>query len=1123
MRSLAVSTLALLCASALRADDLGLKVPPGFKVTLWADHELANDIYSMTLDDRGRVVVSSRGWVKRLEDTKNAGKADKATTLLTTASGAMGLAFDGQFDLHICGDGAYSRYEFRRGQYATPDDGSQPLNKPTQEFIRLRFGEHGGHQMRKGPDGCWYIIGGNDAEIAKVKLDPSSPIKNPEAGGILRFSKDMKKVECIAHGFRNPYRFDFTPLGDIITYDSDTERDYLLPWYSPTRMYHVAYGQHHGWRVTGYLRSLARRDYYADTADILAPIGRGSPTGVVCYRHYQFPKHYRGGVFALDWTFGKIWFIPLEPDGSSYKTKPELFLEPEGGNGFAPTDACVAPDGSLFVCIGGRGTRGAIYRIEYVGTKKEPREEWNEPKDDIDKVLDAPQPLEAWSRAKWEPIALDIGRAGLVKSLCDGGLPTEKLVRAIEITVEMFPAGLHDAAQSLMSNRNWQVRSRLAWALARVRVGNRVHLLCRLALDNHPKVRVEALDTLGDLLGTRVPDKNRRNKLRDLLTAKEQEALVPVLIDNLGHADKRVRMAACRLIPLFDVVPWVLTDTALAKGPLRARLDFALADHWHGAVQVHLRSIKERTILEALKSANSELRLDALRLLMLLDGDWCLNLAPAEVYSAYSLLDRPSERREIEKEIRDQIRKLFPTGDRNFDIEAGRYLAMIEDDDPQTVVKVIGRFTKESAATDDVHHLIVLSRLHGKRGPEQTRIIADALLGLEKKWQGYQLRIKQTWAPRLAEVVANLVKQHPDLPAALMKDPRFVHPSFVVLADAFGKADRQKAARLFLEAVKKDSEFIWSAELIDLLAALPPEEYRPIFRKKWSDYSLREAILPRLLEMPEAADRQRFLDGLDSPQREMTIKCIEALQQLPRDSKPEYIVPILRRLRLAIIDAKDHELREMLLDVINRNAGTEFANLELLFAKPKTYFTDPLKIKQLNAPVFAWFEQKHPNEAKLLRGDEDDPGEWSKRLAVAPWEKGDAERGVKLFRERSCLACHSGSSRIGPDLTGVAGRFSRDDLFTAIIFPSRDVAPAYRVNDIETMAGKRISGMVVFESADGVIVQTGANTTVRVDAADIASRKPSPKSLMPAGLLKDLKPEDLADLYAFLKSLKNGP
>ena len=102
----------------------------------------------------------------------------------------------------------------------------------------------------------------------------------------------------------------------------------------------------------------------------------------------------------------------------------------------------------------------------------------------------------------------------------------------------------------------------------------------------------------------------------------------------------------------------------------------------------------------------------------------------------------------------------------------------------------------------------------------------------------------------------------------------------------------------------------------------------------------------------------------------------------------------------------------------------------------------------------------------------------------------------------------------------MAGRFSRDDLFNAILYPSRDVAPAYRVNDIETQDGKNYSGIVIFEAAEGIIVQTGAATTIRIASANLVSRKPSTKSLMPAGLLKDLKPEDLADLYSYLKSLK---
>src|SRR6266542_3084880 len=124
-----------------------------------------------------------------------------------------------------------------------------------------------------------------------------SPIRKVEGGALLRLTPDARASECIAQGFRNCYDFAFNGLGDIFTYDSDTERDMFLPWYEPTRLYHVGFAQHHGWRLTGYQRSWPRPEYYCDTIAPLWRIGRGSPTGVVTYRHTQSPPVYRDGMF----------------------------------------------------------------------------------------------------------------------------------------------------------------------------------------------------------------------------------------------------------------------------------------------------------------------------------------------------------------------------------------------------------------------------------------------------------------------------------------------------------------------------------------------------------------------------------------------------------------------------------------------------------------------------------------------------------------------------------------------------------------------------------------------------------------------------------------------------------
>src|ERR1041384_6216467 len=55
-------------AELVNVEGLGLRVPRGFRVSLYADAALANDIYAMTIDARSNVVVTSQGYVKRLVD-----------------------------------------------------------------------------------------------------------------------------------------------------------------------------------------------------------------------------------------------------------------------------------------------------------------------------------------------------------------------------------------------------------------------------------------------------------------------------------------------------------------------------------------------------------------------------------------------------------------------------------------------------------------------------------------------------------------------------------------------------------------------------------------------------------------------------------------------------------------------------------------------------------------------------------------------------------------------------------------------------------------------------------------------------------------------------------------------
>jgi putative heme-binding domain-containing protein len=1083
----ALALLGSFPAAASADADLGLRVPPGFRVTLYSDQDIANDIYAMTLDADGNVVVTSQGWIKRLLDTKGAGKADRAEIIAPTATGGMGLCFDGG-DLYCCGDGWFSCYR------AGKEKGT--LEPKPEKFVPLAFQEHGGHAMRKGPDGWWYVIGGNDSGIDQRHVTrPGSPVKKPEAGAILRLPPDCKSCEVIAHGFRNPYDFDFNADGEIITYDSDVEADYFLPWYSPTRLYHVAYGGHHGWRLNGYMRSWARPDYYLDTVDILYPIGRGSPTGVTCYRCDQFPDHYRGGIFACDWTFGKVYFCPLTPAGASYQTKPEVFLEAVGASGFDPTDIVVAPDGSLYISIGGRKTRGAVYHIEYVGTDKTPVKRWPEPKTDLDKVLWAPQPLDAWSRARWEPLARKLGAQPFLDVVVDGQRDEADRMRAVEVLTEMFDGLPADAAEKAAHCLSPPVRARVAWSLGRKFTRDGQKALLALAEDADAAVRVNALDAMTDRIGE--------------LT----RSVVGVLKANMPFHDKRVRQAAARLAASLPKDIWTEQIEDRYFGSLDARLTRALASHWRRASdepsddEVHSAAV----LVVDCKDESAAVRLDALRVLMLALGDWRRKDPPAEVYTGYSLAGLEGHDKDLAPAV-SVIRGWFPSGEERLDAETARFLAMVGDEDPQLPSKLRDKWTEKSTATEDMHYLIAYSRLRDDRA-NKSYPIAYVVVGLDAKLEGQAQRNKQNWNARLVEVLTELVKKDPELPAMLLRRKDFVRPAHVALTACFDEQHRKEAARLFLDAVKKDDDFAWSGPLIDLLSLLPAAEVRPVMREQWSNYGLRDALVAKLTDKPEEADRERFLTGLESGQPAVVLACLKALAELPRDEEPKRLVPLVRLLRQLTLDPKEKEARLQTTALLARQSGQPFVF--------KEDSDDPAALKKIYSPVFAWFEKEHAKLAAAAQGDSDeDPAAWAKVLQGVPWDKGDAGRGEALFRARGCVTCHTGTTRLGPDLAGVATRFSRGDLFDAIIYPSRDVAPPYRVTRVETRTGQTYFGIVAFESADGLILQTGAATTVRVATPDIASRSLSTRSLMPNGLLKDLKPEDLADLYSYLQTLK---
>lgn len=1018
----------------------------------------------------------------------------------------MGLCYVGD-DLLITADHWLSRYR--------DADGDGKADGPPERIVPLATAEHGGHAIRKGPDGWLYVIAGNDAGIdARHVGSAESPVAKPVAGGILRLSPDLKTCEVVAHGFRNPYDFDFNARGDIFTYDSDCERDENLPWYTPTRAFHVAEGGHHGWRLKGYQRSFPRSPDLFDAIPPLADLGRGSPTGVVCYRHTRFPARYRDGLFLADWTFGKVYFLPLDPTPEAYRTRPEIFLEPIGGEGFAPTDLCISPEGDLLVSIGGRKTRGAVYRVTPEAKAGAP----GEPATDLDRVFKAPQPLDAWSRDRWVPIARRLGPEPFLEAMKDNARGPVTQARAVEVLTELFDAFDAPAAEAAWEAAGSDaLRARIAWALER----RRTPLTRKAALHGGWSNEVKLWTALSALAA-------RGRLFAPNSDSPERLWLAPARIVAAEERYARAEFPGKRRgmpLPRGPQTPHAMTLAALVilhEGGLddaegHALRSAAWALNRLGAPRKGISDVRYEDIPDdpAARPGQNQIRLqdwtNALRLAVVALGDWDLDHAEADAFVPYTLA-RPVDRADpAVVSVHEQALRLLPSGNDRVDLEASRLLAMLGDDRESTRRAVVAHWTDASTATGDLHYLIVYARLRGAMPSDLTPKVAEALCRLDAKLGGKPGRTKQTWNDRVGEVVGALAKSDPGLVDALIARPDFAAPGHAAWASRVGPAGRERVAGAFLAAIESRPDFELTGPVLETLDALPRERIRPLLRARWDAIPVKDDALIRLADAPEAVDRKKFVDGLDSITSSVADACLGALERLPSGHDPADLVPALRLLRLLASDSKAKPLRTRLATWIARERGGAASGPEP---------ADPSKTVAHYAPMIDAFAREHPKLAPALNAPgDDDPAAWAASIAKVDWTSGDPARGVAVFRARQCAGCHEGPTAMGPDLAGVGRRLSRDDLFAAILAPARDVAPAYRPLLVETADGRTIAGVLVFESAEALIVRTGPSTVERVDGPSIASRRAGTGSLMPAGLLRGAGAGEVADLYAYLKSL----
>ncbi|QDT46032.1 Cytochrome c [Symmachiella dynata] len=130
---------------------------------------------------------------------------------------------------------------------------------------------------------------------------------------------------------------------------------------------------------------------------------------------------------------------------------------------------------------------------------------------------------------------------------------------------------------------------------------------------------------------------------------------------------------------------------------------------------------------------------------------------------------------------------------------------------------------------------------------------------------------------------------------------------------------------------------------------------------------------------------------------------------------------------------------------------------------------------------------------------------------------GDAAAGQQVFHKLcgQCHTIHGKGADLGPDIT-VNGRASYDQLLSNVFDPSLVIGAAYRATIIVTTKGRVVTGLVVEDNAQRIVLKVQGGKLETIPRDQIEERIVSKLSMMPENLESQLKPQEMADLFEFL-------
>ncbi len=131
---------------------------------------------------------------------------------------------------------------------------------------------------------------------------------------------------------------------------------------------------------------------------------------------------------------------------------------------------------------------------------------------------------------------------------------------------------------------------------------------------------------------------------------------------------------------------------------------------------------------------------------------------------------------------------------------------------------------------------------------------------------------------------------------------------------------------------------------------------------------------------------------------------------------------------------------------------------------------------------------------------------------------GDATAGAVVYAKR-CSVCHrlrGAGHEVGPNLASLTD-YSPQSLLTAMLDPNRAVEAKYLDYIAVTTSGLTYTGMLANETGNSVTLMGQEGKQQTILRTDLDVLQATGKSLMPEGIEKDVSPQDVANVIAYLR------